>query len=567
MALRAYADNIKRSYIDACNAVLARGGNVSSGMPISDLSSAILNIPHDQTLAYYKQENTKRIITVPRNSEPYARIGKIGGMTYKSENYFDKSKVTNSDVPLTVTDTGFSFTNTVADKQPTPIGYLKNLAPELKVGDIVTFYANVVNASIDRGYGFLYITEAKVDWLGGNFITITEAHLSGMVYAYGALNKVCEYKNLIITKEENAPYSPYFEGLRDTKVTELVSEGANLLNLDDAIIGAGSEGETAIRLTDGKWQSNVINYYFCSLQFPTLINFFSNHKGEQFTFSAEPAIPNRMLSVIFWGTNTQGDASAADISGENGASYVTFTVPTDLTVNRIELRFNRNRNSTFTDTTTIFYDFQINHGGYAPYKPFRADSTDTLPISAELRAFLADKGYGRGISGYPNYIDFNRKVFVQNTYRKVFDGTEDILDGGLNTAGLTRYSFRVPQKAPDKSDNILCISSHYTNGSANETYRSSETVLGANENYIRWTDTEIPTFSLAEMRAKLKAWYDAGDPLIVEYVMAEPIEYDISAYLIDDFIKVEGDGTITAISEYNYDMPSEVNYIINTVGG
>ncbi len=39
-----------------------------------------------------------------------------------------------------------------------------------------------------------------------------------------------------------------------------------------------------------------------------------------------------------------------------------------------------------------------------------------------------------------------------------------------------------------------------------------------------------------------------------------PIETDISAYF-DSFIKVEGGGTITAVNEYEYDVPSTINYI------
>jgi hypothetical protein len=35
------------------------------------------------------------------------------------------------------------------------------------------------------------------------------------------------------------------------------------------------------------------------------------------------------------------------------------------------------------------------------------------------------------------------------------------------------------------------------------------------------------------------------------YALAEPIEYDISAYLTDDDIEVEGGGAIIPVNEYN----------------
>jgi hypothetical protein len=71
---------------------------------------------------------------------------------------------------------------------------------------------------------------------------------------------------------------------------------------------------------------------------------------------------------------------------------------------------------------------------------------------------------------------------------------------------------------------------------------------------------EPPNTTLEEFMEKIK-----GIELV--YALAEPIETDISAYLTDEFIKVESGGTITAVNEHNYDMPTEVNYIINTVGG
>lgn len=566
MALREYANNIKRSYIDACNAVLARGGTVSSGMPISDLSSAILNIPHDQTLAYYKQENTKHIITVPRNSEPYARIVKIGGMTYKSANYFDKSKVTNSDIPITVTDTGFSFTNTVADKQPTPIGYLKNLAPELKVGDVVTFYSNVVNASIDKGYGFLYITEAKVDWLGGNFITITEAHLSGMVYAYGALNKVCEYKNLIITKEENAPYSPYFEGLRDTKVTELVSEGANHLPFpykESSLTEAGltyhirEDGGIEVSGTPTGYSDMMLAENLPISYLPTV--FTMSQQGNPINMAIDFSIKDINYGVLYSASIHNDKVQDVDLSKYPTAKFFTATLK---------------RRSINVVCSGIVYPM-INYGTTAkPYKQY-VGTLDTLPISAELRAFLADKGYGRGIEGYYGYIDLKEKLFYPpRTYRKVFDGTEPWIANGTEGNDAVCYNLiLLPAiNAPAgvwRSSDIAedGIVTYYDVKSGTDVYLRN-TGVALMDDRINIYDPNYNTTDVSLWKAHLADLYAQGKPLIAEYVTEDvPKPIDISAYLIDDLIKVEGDGTITAISEYNYDMPSEVNYIINTVGG
>lgn len=142
--------------------------------------------------------------------EPYfegLRSASVTEVESVGVNLFDKSKVQNA----TETDTGFSFTWTGTESAPNQIGTLKNLAPQLKVGDYVTFYANVTNASIDHGNGFLYLSGSKTNWWGGDFITITQADLDGILYTYGKKDMLCEYADLRITKIENAPYTPYRE--------------------------------------------------------------------------------------------------------------------------------------------------------------------------------------------------------------------------------------------------------------------------------------------------------------------------------------------------------------------
>lgn len=47
---------------------------------------------------------------------------------------------------------------------------------------------------------------------------------------------------------------------------------------------------------------------------------------------------------------------------------------------------------------------------------------------------------------------------------------------------------------------------------------------------------------------------------------SEPIETDISEYLTDKFIEVVGGGTITAVNERIYDVPSTITYLIETTG-
>jgi hypothetical protein len=70
----------------------------------------------------------------------------------------------------------------------------------------------------------------------------------------------------------------------------------------------------------------------------------------------------------------------------------------------------------------------------------------------------------------------------------------------------------------------------------------------------------------AEAKAKLKQWYDAGTPLVIEYILATPIETDISDLLpTDNFIEVKGNGTIIFENEYKNAVPSEIIYQLKGV--
>ena len=67
-----------------------------------------------------------------------------------------------------------------------------------------------------------------------------------------------------------------------------------------------------------------------------------------------------------------------------------------------------------------------------------------------------------------------------------------------------------------------------------------------------------------EMQAKIKAWYDEGNPLVVVRALAEPIETDISDILqTSGFLKVQGGGSIVPVeaSDYEYAVPSKINYV------
>ena len=426
MALKPNAQAIKQGYVDACNAVLTRGGNVTSGAPIGDLSKSILAIPHDQTLTYHTGVGTKMQVTVPQSVEKYALVDNVGGMTYKSENLLKPSSFiasgTYSGLSVTVNKDGSITLNGT----PTTDVVLYNDTDIYFVGeDLNISVGTQVNGIVLMFYEYYGMEGYEFDIVGRGFAGASDIHFSNgkemSLIAIAETNFSVTIYPMLVKGANPKTYKPYFNGLRATKTTELVSDGKN---------------------------GNLL---------------------------------------------------------------------------------------------------------------------DTLTMPEYVRNI---DGYGDGVNEECyNYVDFKRKVFVQNTYRKVFNGTENILDGGLNAKGQTKYSFYLVNTAKDSMRELLCVANHYTNGTVADTYSNSGNIISTNENYIRWIDTEFPIYSLTDMQVKLKSWYDEGNPLIVEYILATPIEIDISAYLTDEGIIVEGGGTITAVNEHSQDLPTEITYLINTTGG
>ena len=68
-------------------------------------------------------------------------------------------------------------------------------------------------------------------------------------------------------------------------------------------------------------------------------------------------------------------------------------------------------------------------------------------------------------------------------------------------------------------------------------------------------------FSIDAWKAKLREWYEAGDPLVIHYDTPEVTETDVTEYFkVDNLLEVRGGGTITAIAVGNVAVPTVIEY-------
>jgi len=107
------------------------------------------------------------------------------------------------------------------------------------------------------------------------------------------------------------------------------------------------------------------------------------------------------------------------------------------------------------------------------------------------------------------------------------------------------------------------VSSHFraTSSAGGEKTTGFAYMAGSNRNnlFVCLDDQTIETG--ADANAWFKAQYDAGTPC--EFVISVvPIETDISDLISDEFIKVEGNGTIRALNEHKQAVPSTIKYTV-----
>ena len=190
-----------------------------SGLPerVNAVEKRLYNL--ETATSYFETDNSVAYRKfVPEGTLPYAAIGFLGGKTTVIDgvinnasvgsleivgaNLFDKSKVN-----ATETETGFSFTNAGSNGSPKSIGLLKDIAPQLRVGDRVTYHAYRVNAYESKK--MLYLQKSAKEWYAGSFITVTQNDLDSSVYAYGLQNELCEFQQMRIVRVKDTPYSPY----------------------------------------------------------------------------------------------------------------------------------------------------------------------------------------------------------------------------------------------------------------------------------------------------------------------------------------------------------------------
>lgn len=568
-----YAADVKRHYIEACEAVLGRGGNIPSGMGIADLPLAISQIPHDVTLAYHTAESTTMRTKVPSNVEKYARINRIGGMTYKCNNlipfpYLDGINKTVNGITFTVNaDRSITVSGTATGSASF---YFHEGDLGIPAGKTITISGGVA-ASGSNGKVVVNIRRYLADGTDSSFIEspgtysnpTTKALAEGEkiarvgIYIAPGLTVNATVYPMLNYGETALPYEPYFEGLRNASVTALKSEGVNLLNMsalcNENLIDNG-DGTYTFTRTNAEWTGRFAGN--ADIKLP---------KGIYVSFDCDIIAHTgniKHIGIQIFDANNNLVASNAFVGSLRSAL----------------LKGDSARMTMYVDSTAAVGDYitianpQITYGYLTeyPYKPYIGE-IDKVEIPEAVRS-LPD--YGCGVEGYRNTVEWRedgRCYYVRRVKRYAVKGTETWYQENTAVEGFYRFFFYFSPATflIDAGELSPVICNMYEGATAHETWRGKEGVFvtqinsGASRFYIATAKfTELDT-----LKAHFAELYAAGNPLVFDYALETPIETDITDLMRDNFIAVEGDGTITAVNEHGYDAETSLTYLINTVGG
>ena len=556
-------------------AISGRGGEIDISAGLADCPDAIFNIPADTSLAFQEDSTSAYRKLVPVKAEEYALIKKIGGMSYKCNNLFDVNGETKkaesgiyvsdgkikadscsgwggehivySNIYPAGTYTMSLKSNDTSDTDYTSYGQ-KRILFSVQLSNIKGFSDGMFNSY----YGlYLYISQS---WNDSVTFTATEPFQLGFAIAAQQERSV-EYYDIMLNYGETAlPYEPFFKGLRDTKVTSIESRGANLIPFPYVEGGVNTTmTSNGITFTVNDNRSITINGTSTGVGYFRVASSLNLPPNTTFVLSGSNALSSSMMLYITLSKNGGWYKEYYNVGG----TPCVFTTEEGCVYNIQIYVYSGN---TF-DNETIYP--MLNYGTEAaPYKPYKADALDTFPIPTSI---TNREDWGRGVSeAYHNGIEYRdgRWFYVKRTKRLICNGTEGWMLGGTSDYPTScRVELYYTDVLNASTSDIAIKSNLYPSRTSGDTYRK---IIGisTSSQYIQIYDTEYNTDNIGLWKSHLAELYASGNPLVIEYALAEPIEEDITDLIDSGFIKVEGGGSIVANNTYEQDAPSTIKYTV-----
>ena len=328
--------------------------------------------------------------------------------------------------------------------------------------------------------------------------------------------------------------------LKSAIVAEMESIGANLFDesqITYATNSAGTVSEAYGVVQNGELIAKIGLYSYGIIWKPFAMSLGAGtHTVSADCYIPTGGAPNLNLSVRLFNTKTQTSISASGVSlssfdkWERISAQITVTEPSEYMLS-VQGAGNATLNS---NMDVRFKNICVAKESTTEYSPYKKKAFQ-IPEAVQTL-----DGYGEGLdSNNFNSVEWSedgRRLFNRCVKMLELNGSESwTKETTGNTFWTPIYNFKASQGE--------VLSSRYS--------CSIWDVL-----YVNAASTGVST--VEEFKAVLKA-----DPLYVVYILNAPEIIDISDILpADNFIGVEGNGSVTMVNEHKLAVPSEITYML-----
>ncbi len=355
----------------------------------------------------------------------------------------------------------------------------------------------------------------------------------------------------------------YEEGgvLKSAPVTDIVMEGKNLIDAATAKVTTSYKNQSEEIIKNERYGTGIKmtalkDITTCWGRGGIIVGLTKDFLGKTLTVSAENVVYSSLTekSVPVYAAQLAkrdgyyedtASGSYVSLGSKTGASF-TFTVNSDADYNaypyvRVSF-YPTNGGNLVVGDYVIYEDIMVEVSDTkTPYSPY---TKNTTPIPEVVQSL---DGYGWGISELVyNYVDFEKKQFVKRVEKLVLDGTE------AWEYAYSRFALTIAKNATQYTDKCLCDKYEHNQNVYKDANREMGIVAHRNRIFVR----DANYTSISAWKTQL-----ASNPVTIYYELAEPIITDISDILPDDnYIEVEGGGTLTFENEHKLAVPSEITY-------
>ena len=458
---------------------------------VSNIESLTLMYIDDTAVAYEK--------LVPADVGKYALVKRVGGILKKSHNL------------LNVADaTAFRSEQVTIDGDVIKIAPASSLygiqflnASEIfEVGKTYYFTASPSQSYGGTGFRFIY-TDKSTSAIRQSGVLTVEKEISTLVYYINwgnGFDTETTISNIqAVEGDVDLPYEPYWEGIREAKVTAIKSVGANLFDYES-------------------YRKNGKTYVIKVIPNKTLYR-------------------NAQISVgKYWEIYDNADALIGTFFSFGFNASNPLVLPSNAA-------YIRSRDNDFGLLANLYLGYDSN----TTYRPY---VKRTLPIPETVQAI---HGYGWGVNeSANNYIDFEKQQFVQSV--------EKIDLGSLDWSKITgseSTTFQTPIeniKPVYEGDFASCVCEKYDTLPYYSLYYGGDSGIAV--------DSNGNLAVLDSAYSDVTSFKEAMNGVFAYIELAEPIITDISDLLSsDNFIEVEGGGVIAFENEHKTSVPNNTAYV------